>query len=273
MKIKKSGESDNLPLYGDKLFFKTKDRIKLCGVLTKPEGKTDKCIVLCHGITVDKDSHGVFIEIANRLSCLGFAVFRFDFRGHGESEGDSVNLTVRGEKKDLEAAIELLKGFGYHNFGILASSFGGGPVSLYCKEHTDILKALVFWNAAIDYERILQLELPFIERHFINEAMHKLETEGYIEIGHQKFRLGKKLYNEIRRIKPWKHLLGIETPILFVHGDKDVYVPYSDSVKYSAMLKNALLKTVHGAHHGFTDNRSIEEEADQAAVSFFLAHL
>ncbi len=67
--------------------------------MTIPQKKTRNCIILCHGITVNKEEGGIFTNLAKKLAKVGFAVFRFDFRGHGESEGDSINLTVTGEKK------------------------------------------------------------------------------------------------------------------------------------------------------------------------------
>ena len=70
----------------EKHYFKSGDLI-LCGILTRPTKNTDKCIVLCHGITVDKDEGGIFTELARKLAEAGFTVFRFDFRGHEESEG------------------------------------------------------------------------------------------------------------------------------------------------------------------------------------------
>ena len=72
----------------EKIYFTNTDGLRLCGILTKPNKETQKCIVLCHGITYTKEEGGIFTELAKRLADNGFAVFRFDFRGHGESEGD-----------------------------------------------------------------------------------------------------------------------------------------------------------------------------------------
>jgi predicted alpha/beta-fold hydrolase len=106
----------------EKFYFKNKDGLKLCGILTKPTKETKSCVVLCHGITVDKEEGGIFTKLAKKLANVGFAVFRFDFRGHGESERRSVDMTITGEERDLE------------NFGILGASFAGeGSLSIYSK--------------------------------------------------------------------------------------------------------------------------------------------
>ncbi|MFH1181146.1 MAG: alpha/beta hydrolase [bacterium] len=254
----------------EKVYFKNGEGLKLCGILTKPSEETQKCIILCHGITVNKEEDGIFTKLARRSAQSGFAVFRFDFRGHGESEGNSIDLTVSGEKRDLESAVRFLQNLGYRKFGIVAASFGGGAVALFVPENQDIVKALVLWNANIDYDNTLEPKLPWPKENFGKEAMQKLEEQGYLEIGSGKFKVGKPFFVELRKLYPWKKLQNIKTPILFIHGDKDSYVPYEDSVKYSKLFQNAKLKTIVGAEHGFHEKEEDADEADNATIRFFL---
>jgi len=99
--------------------------------------------------------------------------------------------------------------------------------------------------------------------------MKKLKKNGFIEIGSGKFKVGKNLFGELSKLEPWKELQKLRIPILFVHGDKDTYVPYEDSVNYSKMLKTSKLETISGGGHGFYDNKEQEEEADRVTVEFF----
>jgi len=256
-----------------KIYFTNTDGLKLCGILTKPQEKTQKCIILCHGITVTKDEGGIFTELAKRLTDNGFTVFRFDFRGHGESEGDSIDLTVTGEKRDLEVAVQYLQNLGYKDFGIVAASFGGGVASLFIADNRDLIKALVLWNAEIDYHSTLEPELRWAKENFGEEAMQRLDKQGYIEIGSRKFRIGQPLFEELRTLHPWKGLMDVDMPILFIHGDEDSYVPYEDSVKYSNLFKNARIETVEGAEHGFHDNKKDSDKVDKTTIQFLLDHV
>ena len=257
----------------EKNYFTNADGLKLCGILTKPQKETEKCIILCHGITVTKEEGGIFTKLAERLAENDFAVFRFDFRGHGESEGNSIDLTITGEKKDLEAAVKFMQDSGYKDFGITVASFGGGAVSLFVAEHRNLIKALVLWNAVIDYHSILQPELPWPKENFGKEAMKKLETQGYIEIGSRKFKVGKVLFSELKQLEPWKGIQNLEIPILFIHGNKDNYVPYEDSVKYSKLFNNTKLETIQGGEHGFHHNRRDADKVDEVTIQFFLEHI
>ena len=65
-----------------KVQIETADGMKLAGVWHIPSKPTKKAIILAHGITVDKDEDGVFVNLANKLCGMGYAVLRFDFRGH-----------------------------------------------------------------------------------------------------------------------------------------------------------------------------------------------
>lgn len=257
----------------EKTYFKNAEGLKLCGVLSKPQQENGKCIILCHGITVDKDEYGIYAQLAKKLTDVGFTVFRFDFRGHGESEGDSVDLTVIGEKRDLEAATGFLQSLGYKSFGIIAASFGGGAASLFTSENQKMIKALVFWNAIIDYHDILDPQLAWSKKNFGPEQMEKLKEQGYIRIGSQKFKIGPALFDDIKTLKPFESLQNIQVPTLFVHGDADSYVPYDDSVKYSQLFKNAQLETIKGADHGFHKSEREANQADEATIKFLLKHV
>ncbi len=252
-----------------KYFFKNSEGIRLCGVLTESENKTKTCIILCHGITVDKDEDGVFSSLAKKLCGVGFTVFRFDFRGHGESGGKSVDLTVTGEERDLEAAVCFLKSQGYSKFGILAASFGGGAVSLFVSKNK-IAKTLVFWNPLLKYSDWMNKKLK--KSYFAKKKILKLEDVDFVEIGSRKFRVGKNLFKELKKLNTLQYLRKAGVPIFFIHGTRDSHVPYIDSVEYSKILGAEIL-LIKGAEHGFHDSRKHAEEAENATIDFFKKNL
>lgn len=210
----------------EKVYFENYNRKKLCGILDGRKSK--KCIVMCHGLSVDKDELGTFIELSNKLVQAGFVTFRFDFTGSGESQGKTTDTTITDETADIESAIKFMQTLGFEEFGLLAASFAGGPALFSLGKE---IKCLILWNALIDYHSILQPELPWPKKYFGDTAMKELETKGCIKIASAGFLVGKKLFDEIRVMEPWKELKKTNMPILFVHGDKDNYVPVEDSKK------------------------------------------
>ncbi|MBI2032984.1 MAG: alpha/beta fold hydrolase [Candidatus Levybacteria bacterium] len=237
----------------EKLFFKNAEGLTLCGILSLPEKQATKCIILCHGITVDKDEGGVFVALTNALADRGFAVFRFDFRAHGESEGNSIDLTVTGKLHDLETAVKLLEEKGFKTFGLLGASFGGGIASLYTSRHAGKIKALVLWNALLDYLQWLKPTTEWGKKYFGKPAMERIEKQGYTEIGSIKYKIGQALMDDMENLSPMEELMKVEIPILFVHGSNDTYIDVEDS--------------------GFHDRAQDAEKATETTVQFFKAHL
>lgn len=255
----------------EKVYFKSSG-LKLCGILTKAEKETRKCIVLCHGISYDKEEDGVFTELAIKLNESGFSVFRFDFRGHGESEGKSTEMTIAGEKRDIEEAITFLQSLGYNEFGIVAASFAGGSAAYYALEHQEIVKALVLWNSILDYTCLLEPKLPWPKKYFAKELIEKAKEKGHLEVGSSGFKIGIELIEEMKTLHPWRKMNNLRIPMLFIHGDKDACVPYEDSVQFSKLFR-AKLETIEGSNHGFHYKKEYGEHACKAAAKFFLRNM
>ena len=240
-----------------KVFFKTADGIKLCGILNH-SSNSEKIVVLCHGLGYDKNEKVNFIKLAKKLVEDGFDVFRFDFRGHGESGGTSLDVTIEKETTDLTSVISFLKKVGYRKFAILAESFSGAPAIFYSIHHQDSVTTLILWNSLINYHNFVKPELPWAKKYFNEKAIKNSHKKGYLEIGSGKFKISLELYQEMKRTQPWKTLLKLKIPILFIHGTKDSIVSYEDSKKYSEMHKSATLETIEGAEHGFHERHYFE---------------
>lgn len=255
-----------------RIIFKNKDGLKLIGILDRPKNKTKTCIILSHGFGVDKDEKGRFIELKNKLIKAGFAVFRFDYRAHGESGGDAMDLTFSGEKEDLEAAHKLLLNKGYTKFGIVGASFSGGSVSLFMANHQKDFRALVLWYPRINLITMYKVWLAGKEKE--NLKMH-----GFIE-RKKGFNVSRKLFDETLKIKPINELKKLKIPIMFVHGNKDTKVPYKESKQYAKVL-NVELVTIKGGFHGWDNigrskgKANIEhlKQAVNATVEFFIKTL
>lgn len=246
---------------------KTADGILLSGLFEKSEQASNKCIILCHGLGVDKEEKGTFTKLPTRLANEGFHTFRFDFRGCGDSDGVNTDFTLSNALKDLKSVIIFLKTLQYNSFIVLAASFSGGCSSIYASENPEELKGLILWNALIDYEEKINPTTDRNKKNWGQAALDSVKKYGYIE-RKSGFRLGKKLIEEVFSIEPWRYLIKYRGPLIFIHGTSDSFVPSSYSVKYSEQIVDSKLVLIEGAEHGFHNNDNYYDQAEDAALGF-----
>lgn len=235
-----------------KIFFDNKDKIKLCGILETPLKKTDKCVILAHGITVDKSENGLHEILAKKLIEKNIASFRFDFRGHGESKGKQQDMTIKGELTDLQTSYNLISKT-FKKISLLGASFGGGIATLFAKDNKGIV-SLCLWNPVLNFKHtFLNPILPGLVKD-VKQMKSDLKKQGWTKLGRRQFKTGKKLYQEMKIFKPYMEIRKINIPTLIIHGDKDTKVPYQDSFELSKKLLNGKLITIKSAEHGFHEN-------------------
>ena len=152
-------------------------------------------IVFCHGLRWYKEGEEPFVKSAKILNEKGFLTLLFDFRGHGKSSGESAkDFTISSQLIDIQTAITYLKDRGVNMIYLAGASFGAGAAVLYSAKHPEITKLLLS-NPSLDYDRT-------IKKHFSSQ-LPLLETKGYIEAGSKKFKLGKKLFDELGEFAPY----------------------------------------------------------------------
>ena len=103
------------------------DHGKLVADLQTPDVMPKNCpiVILCHGFTGNRNG-GLERGIAHELESLGIASIRFDFNGHGESEGDFQLMTVPNEIEDANHVYNWVKADGrFGKIGIAGHSQGG----------------------------------------------------------------------------------------------------------------------------------------------------
>ncbi len=83
---------------------------RLSGVLSMPAGQSEidtPVVLCCHGFMSNKE-RSTYMDLATGLEKKGIACYRFDMRGHGESEGDISDLTLSTSIEAMQLAYELL---------------------------------------------------------------------------------------------------------------------------------------------------------------------
>lgn len=187
------------------VFFRTADGLTLHGWLLRPAGRSRASILVLHGNAQNVSTHvnGV-LWLVNE----GFAVFIFDYRGYGWSEG---RPSLAGVHLDAEAAFEVLltlPGLGDTPVIVLGQSLGGA-VAVYTVAHSahkERITALVLDSAFSSYRRIAREKLAdfFVTWPFQLPLSYFFNDE----------------YSPVTWIKQVSPV-----PVLILHGVRDDVVP------------------------------------------------
>lgn len=248
----------------------TADGFVLDGVFTEIENSSQG-IIFAHGMIVDKDDEGIFVRAESKLNEGGFSTLRFDFRGHGESEGDSAkDVTISGEIKDLEAAVSFMKERGIKKLGLGGASFGGGIAALFAGKNPDVVQSLFLANPLLDYEKDVFDPTTSWAKEFYANVFERIDRDGFIEMGSRKFRVGRSLFEEMREFNPCNVLKSYKGRIFIVHGDQDDKVAYQNVAACFERLtaEDKHFELLKEAHHGFR-TEPYETQVVEMVVSFF----
>ncbi|MBI2129769.1 alpha/beta fold hydrolase [Candidatus Woesearchaeota archaeon] len=238
----------------EKLFFENSKGNKLCGILSNPTASKDRpIIILCHGFSSSKDSK-TFVELEKILNEKGISTFRFDFYGHGESEGKFEDVTISEAVDDVLNAIKFLKQKGYKKIGLMGSSFGG-MASLLAASKTNDLYVLALKSPVSDYLREI---IAQISKYPLN-VWKKQGFIYYTNSKGNKFRLNYSFFEDAKTVSGYEAAKKIKIPTLIVHGDKDESVPIEQSIKTAKLIKNCKLEIIKGADHRYTNPEHFEK--------------
>jgi uncharacterized protein len=234
--------------------FRSLDGLRLRGTLAVPSSARGPAVVLVHGGGVTREEGGFFARLASGLAESGQPSLRFDFRAHGESEGQGEDLTIAGVTNDIRAAVTHVREVtGSGPVGLIGASFGGGISAFFAARYPDQVRRLVLFNPLLDYKKRFIDDKPEWDGDQISEqAGQKLTIQGFLAHS-PTFRLGRALLNEIFYLNPRQALSGLTAPTLLVHGTRDTFVPIESSRAAVGQITNAEARLIEidGAQHGF----------------------
>lgn len=243
----------------------TPDGFHLVGLRAMPETPRG-WVILMHGITQNKDEFGGFyVNLARLLWEEGIGTLRFDFRGHGESSGTSMDISVIGDVIDIEASLRQLPRRDNVELAFIGTSFGAGPAVLAASHARGAVRGLALIAPVLDYTRtFLEPETPWAREWFSPNALRDLPSKGHIIL--DGYKLSPRLIEEFRDIRPIDFLAESGLPSLIIHGDRDTVVPYSVSEEVAQRIPHVRLHTLTDTDHGFSHFDDEEGTGPQSQV-------
>jgi alpha/beta superfamily hydrolase/peroxiredoxin len=226
------------------------DHGKLQAVIQKPDlkpGQQCPMVVFCHGFGGTKEGP-LFELITDSLQKHGIASIRFDFNGHGESEGKFEDMTVPNEINDAKKVIEYVRDLRYvSKVALVGHSQGGVVASMTAGElGSDISAVVLMAPAAV-------LRDDAIRGSTFGKQYNPLDPPEYVELwGPQ--RLGRNYIKTAFSLPIYETAANYHGPALIIHGNGDRIVPYTYGLRFHQQWKGSEYVLQEYFDHGFSQN-------------------
>ena len=225
------------------------DHGKLSAILQTPDGKKSyPLVIICHGFTGNKNEP-LLTSLANNLEAAGIASIRFDFNGHGDSDGNFSDMTVLNEIEDAKKIYAYVNNLpNVTSISIAGHSQGGVVASMVAGELGDKkIKALALMAPAA------VLREDAIRGNLFGVTFDSINPPEYVEIfgGHK---VGRNYIKVAQTLPIYETAEKFQGPALMIHGTGDIVVPYTFSLHYQHIYKNSRLELLTNFDHSFTQD-------------------
>ena len=211
-------------------------------------------VIICHGFSGNCESY--LEEVLSKdIVKLGMAALRFDFNGHGKSDGLFQDMTVPNEIEDLNDVIKWAQDQSWvESIGLMGHSQGGVVVSMVAGELGDsVIKAEVLMApAAVLRDDALRGNTMGAYYDPWNIKGDYIELPGSPEAGSLK--LGKEYVKTAMTLPIYETAGKYQGPALILQGTHDRIVPYTYAERYRDVINGSLLKLIDGDNHMFSNS-------------------
>lgn len=241
--------------------FESTDGLKLKGWLFK--GTNGKVIMFVHGAGSQNRANEVYgtPDISKYLIRQGYSVLLFDLRGTGESQYSRISFGEY-ESRDVAGAFNFLQtqGFAPTQIGIISDSLGAIS-TIMAADTVKSAGAIVLDSAATEVKTIVSNIM--VNEHNVPRFLHP----GI-------YLAAKLLFNiDVNTVKPIDKIRILKnTPLLFIYGEKDTLIPYTDSLELLSKVNEGTIVDFKDAGHigSFKTNPQLYEDS---ITKFFKTNL
>lgn len=175
-------------------------------------------LIWCGGLKSDMDGSKA-VYLAERCAEAGQAYLRFDYFGHGKSDGEFTDGTISRWASDVVAMIDR---FGSGGTVLIGSSMGGWASLLAALERSDKVAGLVLINPAPDFtEKMIWAGWDDHKRQMLIEDGIVYEPSDYDE----PYAYSRALIEDGRARQILDAHISLDIPIEILQGALDDVVP------------------------------------------------
>jgi pimeloyl-ACP methyl ester carboxylesterase len=193
--------------------FTASDGVRLAGWLI-PYPNARGNVIFCHG---HGRNRGHVAGLLPTLHDLRLNVLAFDFRGHGESEGDTCTFGCK-EVRDLTAAVNYLERRYPGKPLFLVGISLGAAVCLQALPDLPSVQGVWSEGAFSRFSDVVEDEFAWLPACLRRPLLALYDWLAWLDCG---------LWRP--SVNPVDSLCGVRVPVCFCHGQQDELVPFSQS--------------------------------------------
>ena len=230
-----------------------RDGLTLRGDIYKPEGKDCfPILILFHGFMGTRgkadEKDNTFTTLTDAVVASGIGVVKFDFDGHGDSDGDFSDMTIYSEVLDAAKIIDYVRALPFctdiyiagHSQGALI----GGMMAGFYREF--VSKLVLLAPAATIKDDALHgtcFGTPYDSEH-VPERIPNIDVHG------KRYEAGGLYFRIARTLPIYETTAMFRGKTLIVHGTADDVAGLVGSRRYTECMHNVTLRLAEGEGHG-----------------------
>lgn len=243
----------------EKVTFK-RETLTLQGLLAKPEQKAFDLAILIYGFAghMINSPSNLLPELTEKLWNKNIATLRFDFSGHGDSDGQIEDMNVFSQLEDTAAALQFARQLnGVNHIYLVGHSQGGVIASMISGYYSDQIDKEVLINPAatlVDDARIGTCWGTNYDTEHIPDQIHLAP-----------FTLKGFYFRTAKFLNIYETAAAFKKPALILTGSNDQIVNNYASRHYHAMLANSKFHILEGGNHNMD---TVRKELDSKIIDF-----
>ena len=221
-------------------------------------------VLILHGFNASKDMP-LLTELAKQLNAQGIATLAFDFNGHGQSEGEFVDMTIPNELEDARRVYQYVRQLpNVSGVALVGHSQGAVVAAMLAGElGAPQIRALALMSPSPELKEDVAKGNLFGVKFDPKNPPQFITLRNGLKVGHD-------YLQTTQQVPIYEESAKYTGPVLVLHSQDDQLVPYLYGKQMSAVYQNARLETVHGFDHNFTQDTPA---ADRIVTKFFVEQL
>lgn len=226
---------------------------ELAGILAMPKTTPKAYVLYAHCFTCGKD-FTASSRMSRTLVKHGFAVFRFDFTGIGQSDGDFSETNFTTNVQDIIAAADYMR-LQYLAPNLLIGHSLGGTATIKAASSIAESKAVVCLSSPAHANHI---------EHLFDDQVDEIRTKGQaiVKLAGRSFTIKKHFIDDLESQKT-THIGELDKALLVMHSPLDNVVAIEEAEKIYVKAKHPKsFVSLDSADHLLSDAEDINYAAN-----------